>query len=372
MTKICDAIVIGGGIVGCSVAFGLAKSGLSVIVLDEGDVAFRTSRGSFGLVWVQSKGPGVPEYQRWSRLSAEDWTGFAAELKALSGVDTGHRRPGGIAICLDEAEWHARIAFCERLRKESGSLGFEYEMLSRDATAKFVPGLGPTVVGGCYTCYDGDANPLALMRALNAAMQRVGVGYVPQAHATLTRVAPNAFTVSAGGKSYHAPKVILAAGVGNKALGTQVGLKVEVRPQRGQIIITERIRRIFEMPTWLIRQTPEGGMIIGDSREEAGFEEETTAHVLREIARRSLLAFPFLSGVRVVRAWGALRVMSPDGLPIYDEAVAYPGAFAVTCHSGVTLAAAHAGRLAPMIAAGAITGLDRFSTKRFDVQAAVA
>jgi glycine/D-amino acid oxidase-like deaminating enzyme len=126
------------------------------------------------------------------------------------------------------------------------------------------------------------------------------------------------------------------------------------------------------MPTWLIRQTPEGGIIIGDSREEVGFDEGTSTHVLGNIARRATLAFPFLAGLRIVRAWGALRVMSPDGLPVYDESAAFPGAFAVTCHSGVTLAAAHAYRLAPQIAEGAIRGFDRFSTTRFHVQAAAA
>lgn len=370
MQRTSDVIVIGGGIVGSSVAFGLAKAGAATVVLDEGDVAFRTSRGSFGLVWVQSKGAGVPEYHRWSRESADDWVPFAAELKERSGIDTGHRRPGGVALCLNQSDWDTRVAQCERIRREAGNLGFEYQMLDRGEVARLVPGIGPSVIGGCYTRYDGDANPLALLRALHAAMQGLGVRYVPGARAEFSRVAPNAFTVTAGGELFSAPKVVLAAGVGNKALGASVGLNVDVRPQRGQIIITERVRTIFSMPTWLIRQTPEGGMIIGDSREEVGFDEGTTAQVQREIARRAILAFPFLASLRVVRAWGALRVMSPDGLPVYDESSAYPGAFAVSCHSGVTLAGVHACRLAPQIARGTITGLERFSTRRFDVQAA--
>jgi glycine/D-amino acid oxidase-like deaminating enzyme len=372
VNRACDAIIIGGGIVGCSIAFGLARSGLQVIVLDEGDVAFRTSRGSFGLVWVQSKGIGVPEYQRWSRESSADWIDLATELRDRSGVDTGHRRPGGVAICLNEAEWKTRIANCERLRREAGDFGFEYEMLSRDELSRLVPGLGPTVVGGCYTRYDGDANPLALMRALNGAMQGCGVRYVPNARATIARAAPNSFVVSAGGEAYSAPKMVLAAGVGNKALAATVGMKVDVRPQRGQIIVTERIRQIFSMPTRLIRQTPEGSMLMGDSREEVGFDEGTTAEILKDIARRATLAFPFLAALRVVRAWGALRVMSPDGLPIYEQSSVFAGAFAVTCHSGVTLAAAHAYRLAPQIANGTLVGLERFSAKRFDVQVADA
>ena len=70
-----DAIVIGGGLVGSAIAYGLARAGLKAALLDEGDVAFRASRGNFGLVWVQSKGDGAPHYQRWTRQSAQyPWT----------------------------------------------------------------------------------------------------------------------------------------------------------------------------------------------------------------------------------------------------------------------------------------------------------
>ena len=68
-----DAIVIGGGLVGSAIAYGLVRAGLGTALLDEGDVAFRASRGNFGLVWVQSKGDGAPHYQRWTRRSADEW-----------------------------------------------------------------------------------------------------------------------------------------------------------------------------------------------------------------------------------------------------------------------------------------------------------
>ncbi len=67
-----DAMVIGGGLVGTAVAYGLTRLGKRPVVLDEGDIAHRASRGNFGLVWVQSKGFGVPEYQRWTRTSADE------------------------------------------------------------------------------------------------------------------------------------------------------------------------------------------------------------------------------------------------------------------------------------------------------------
>jgi glycine/D-amino acid oxidase-like deaminating enzyme len=84
-----------------------------------------------------------------------------------------------------------------------------------------------------------------------------------------------------------------------------------------------------------------------------------------------VLSFPWLRELQIVRAWAALRVMPPDGLPIYDQSERFPGAFSANCHSGVTLAAAHANLFAPMVAAGTLDpSLDLFSARRFDVPAA--
>ncbi|MBT5343539.1 MAG: FAD-dependent oxidoreductase, partial [Acidiferrobacteraceae bacterium] len=75
-----DIAVIGGGLLGSAFAYGLSKLSDSVGLIDEGDNAIRTARGNFGLVWVQGKGQGMPEYARWSRKSADEWLAFSDEL----------------------------------------------------------------------------------------------------------------------------------------------------------------------------------------------------------------------------------------------------------------------------------------------------
>jgi glycine/D-amino acid oxidase-like deaminating enzyme len=94
--------------------------------------------------------------------------------------------------------------------------------------------------------------------------------------------------------------------------------------------------------------------------------------VMQTIARRAVLAFPWLRDLQIVRAWAALRVMPPDGLPIYDQSERFPGAFTANSHSGVTLAGAHANLFAPLVAAGMLDpALEPFSARRFDVPVAV-
>lgn len=364
-----DSIVIGGGLVGSAVAYGLTRRGLKVAVLDEGDVAFRASRGNFGLVWVQSKGLGVPEYQRWTRQSSVLWDDFAVELKQETGIETQHEHRGGVHICITEKDFADRKKYMEQLHLESGETRFEYEMLDHSALKKLMPEIGPEIAGASYTPYDGAANPLYLLRSLHSALIKRGGAYFPHSKVTALKAAPNDFTVTAGGTTFNAPKLVLAAGLGNKALGELVDLNVPVEPVRGQIFVTERVKPILSMLTIWVRQMAEGGLLIGESREEAGFNDATTPDVQKALAARAIKMFPFLRDVRIVRHWSALRVMAPDGLPIYEQSAEYPGAFVATCHSGVTLAAAHAMRYAEFVADGALAPeVARFSNKRFDVQ----
>jgi glycine/D-amino acid oxidase-like deaminating enzyme len=366
-----DAIVIGGGLVGSAIAYGLARGGLRTALLDEGDVAYRASRGNFGLVWVQSKGEGAPHYQRWTRRSADEWPALAAELLARTGIAVGHERPGGVHLCLSAAELEERRARMERMRAQSGNFGFDYRMLDRRELADMLPGLGPSVIGASYTAYDGHANPLNLLHALHKGFVEKGGRYIPNTAVRDAKAAPGDFRIGIGDGEIGAPKVVLAAGLGNAPLAPLFGLNAPVRPQRGQILVTERAQRVLPMPTTTIRQTVEGGIMLGDSQEDVGFDTSQKPAVMQTIARRAVLSFPWLRDLQIVRAWAALRVMPPDGLPIYDQSAGLPGAFTANCHSGVTLAGAHANLFAPMVAAGALDpALDLFSAQRFDVPAA--
>ena len=100
--------VVGGGLVGAAIAWGLAKAGKRVAVLDEGDSAVRASRGNFALVWVQAKGLGLPAYAGWTVRSSNAWAAFADELRRETGLDVHFERPGGFHLALGEAELEAR------------------------------------------------------------------------------------------------------------------------------------------------------------------------------------------------------------------------------------------------------------------------
>jgi glycine/D-amino acid oxidase-like deaminating enzyme len=346
-----QVIVIGGGLVGTAVAYGLARTGVDVVVLDQGDDAFRASRGNFGLVWVQGKGHDLPDYSRWTRSSASRWAAFAQALMADSGIDVQLRQPGGFHMCFSDEELLERQARLQSLQDALGD--YPFQMLDAAELKARLPLIGPSVVGASYTPQDGHVNPLKLLRALHTAAQAKGARFHGGLQVDRIDSAPGEFRVMTGERCFTAPRIVMAAGLGNPHLARQVGLHAPVAPNRGQVLISERVRPFLQYPTINVRQTDEGTVQLGDSMEEVGFDDSTSTDVLAMIARRGLSTFPLLRDVRLVRAWGALRVMSPDGYPIYQQSDTHPGAFVVTCHSGVTLAAAHALRIAPWIMGGA-------------------
>jgi hydrogen cyanide synthase HcnC len=366
-----DVAVIGGGLVGAAIGWGLARAGRRVAVLDEGDVAYRASRGNFALVWVQSKGLGMPEYAAWTRRSSDGWAGFAQALKEETGLDVAFQRPGGFHLCLSEAEFEARANTMKRLHNQPRMMQYPYEMMERGAVEKMLPQIGPEVVGGSYCPLDGHCNSLRLLRALHTGLKRHDADYLPNHIVETIEPRGGGFRLATQGGDVAAGKIVLAAGNGNARLGPMVGLDVPVRPQRGQIVVTERARPFLPYPVVTIRQTDEGSVMLGDSVEEAGWDDRVGSAVIATIANRATRMFPLLKGLNVVRSWAALRVMTADGFPIYQQSAICPGAFVATCHSGVTLAANHALAVAPMIAAGRLAAdLDLFSARRFDVSKA--
>jgi hydrogen cyanide synthase HcnC len=364
-----DVAVIGGGLLGAAIAWGLAGIGQRVVVLDEGDVAYRAARGNFGLVWVQGKGLGLPQYAAWTKRSSDQWDEFAGLLHEQTGFDVHFRRPGGFHLCLSESELESRAKLLARLHDQPAMVKYGYDILDHDRLERVLPQIGPQVAGASYCALDGHVNPLRLLRALHAGMQQSGATYLADQPVEQIRSAGGGFRLTTRRGELRAGKIVLAAGNGNARLGPMVGLNIPVRPQRGQILVTEKVVPFLNHPVATIRQTDEGSVMIGASVEESGWDASVDTGVVAVMAERAVRMFPQLRPLNVVRSWGALRVMTADGFPVYAQSEDCPGAFAAACHSGVTLAANHALVLAPLIAKGSLPGqqFDSFSPRRFDV-----
>ncbi|WP_175950859.1 FAD-dependent oxidoreductase [Burkholderia sp. BCC0405] len=366
MNNTFDFAVVGGGLVGMAIAYGLAKRGQRVVVLDGEDSSFRAARGNFGLIWVSGKGRKQPDYGRWSLESSHLWPAFAEELEAASGLSLGYSKPGGLNIALTEESLSASIENVDYLYRQDARLG--YEVLDHRQLKALVPEIADDVVGAVYSANDGHVSPLYTLRALFAAFERAGGIYVPNATVATIDGSTGGYRLDTGTATFRSARIVLCAGLGNRDLAPMVGLDAPVVPLRGQILVTERVRPFLHYPTLSVRQTAEGSVLLGESAEDVGMDAGVSADIVAHIARKAVKPFPLMHSVNVVRAWGALRVMTPDSMPIYEESPTCPGAFLATCHSGVTLAAAHCERLVPWLLGGQRPPiLDYFHARRFHV-----
>lgn len=362
-----DYTIIGGGIVGLSVAWGLLRRGLSVTVLDGDDRSFRASRGNFGLVWVQSKGMNQPRYAKWSQQSAKIWSDFAKEVGDNTGLSIPLEQKGGLDLHFSEETLATTVEKYEKLKAQLGG-DYPYEVLGHNALRKSEPHIGPKVLGAILHHQDGHANPLKLLIALAADVRRLGGRVLNGKTVTDVEKSEEFRITCADGTILTSPKVVLSAGLGAARLGPKMGFKAPIRPQRGQVLITEKLPKLINRPSLIARQVDEGGIQIGATNEEVGFDDRVTQPGLSGLAAEAIAAYPALARAQLVRSWGALRILSPDGLPIYQQSTEMPGAYLVTCHSGITLAAAHARFLPDWLEqTDAAPNLEVFSEDRFAV-----
>lgn len=347
-----ETIIVGGGVVGAAIGYGLAKLGRRTAIVDGGDGDVRASRTNFGLIWVQGKGDGFAPYQRLTRQSADLWPAFSQELQTLTGVDLEYRRNGGLLFCLSEAEAAEETSLAERMASENP--GYSAELIDRARIERMLPGitLGPKVCAASFSAMDGDVNPLLVLRALLDGFGRLG-GTLKTGQ-TVKSVTPagSGYQVMAGETLLAAEQVIIAAGNDTMSFAEPLDLPVHVEAERGQLLITERVAPIFPYAASGVRQTARGTFQLGATNERVGRSLGTTPEGARSIAQRAINIFPALGDLRVVRQWAGLRVLSPDGFPIYDQSRTHRGIHVVVCHSGVTLAAVHAGPFANWLVQG--------------------
>lgn len=362
-----EITIVGGGVVGLCVAMGLLQAGHRVHVLDGADSDLRASQGNFGLIWGQGKGWDFAPYAKWTADALAAWPDFGRKLTDLSGLNVALEQTGGFEFftSVDEMD-----EFAGMLAAQQGHLGnrFSPEILSGDELRLQIPGIGPDVVGASFSQLDGHVNPLRFLRALRLSVAALGGRIMTDAHVSdITPAAGGGFDLTlADGQVCGTAKVILCAGLGSAKLAGHLGFSTRILPQRGELLITEKLGERLPFLSSTIRQVDEGGIQIGGTKADVGLDDSETIDVMAGLARHAVAVFPALADVRVVRAWGALRVMSPDGYPVYARSPNHSDAYLVTCHSGVTLAPLHASVLAGWIDdTPTAPDLEAFDERRF-------
>lgn len=374
LLKSVDIIVIGGGLSGSATALGLVRQGAgNVMLFDQQLPSQRLSRGNFGLTWFMCKGADHPIYAQWCRMAARQWPDFAAELQEETGYDVELEWTGGAVHAFGEDEFEAHTRSIEKIKAVCQSVGLDYpvKMLNRSEFADLVPDmqLGEDVTGAMYTPEQGHVNPLMLLTALRCAFQKKG-GLFRGAD-SVEQIIPGSdgtVVVKTKGDTFQCEKLVIAAGHGSMRLLKSLGETLHIYPSRGQIMVTERRPRSLTVPILCVRQTPDGTFLIGLSTEDTGLDTRTTVKAMKSQAANAIRLFPQLANFNWVRAWGAIRVMTPDGAPIYSRVAGHDNIFVLALHSAVSLAPMKISAIAPWILGkGEAKQLHHFTNGRFNV-----
>ncbi len=349
-----DICVIGGGLMGAATALGLVKCGARVLMVDRTSSLYKASRANFGLVWSQSKGLGNRHYRRLSVKAVLAFKSFAGWLEQESGINTELRLGAGMILSIGAEELAARRKQVQQLHHEAEQSGETHpsRMVDRDEAQALVgaASLGDHVAGGSFSEIDGDVNPLLLLRAMRKVFNSRGGLFRQGCTVNAIQHTGGSYILETNLGTVETPGIVLAAGLGNIELAAKLGKNVPLMPQKGQLLVTERVSPFLPFPMSGIRQTGNGSVMIGYTNEDTGFEVSTTASAAKELSRRALETFPGLGRVRVVRSWGGLRLLTRDGAPIYDKID--ENAYLLATHSAVTLAALHASLLPGWILGG--------------------
>ena len=255
---------------GACVAWGLARQGLRVCVLDEGDIALRASRANFALIWVQGKGIGFPAYAAWTKAAAEAWPRLAAELRSETGINVGLDQPGGFTLCLSDRELQVNVDAMARLHNQPDTVTYPYEILDHAQTKARLPAIGPDVSGSIYCPLDGHVNSLRLFRALHAALKARSVDYRADHAVTVIEPRAGGFALTGAWGEIESCKSRSRRGTRQCAAGADGGARGsdEAEPRTDH---RHREGRSFPaLSRVTVRQTDEGGVMIGDSEEADG------------------------------------------------------------------------------------------------------
>lgn len=339
-----DVVIIGGGVIGCSIAYNLASRGVKDVVLLERDYLASGATGRCGAGIRQQWGTEMN--CKLAKYSMDIFENMNEILETRRDIEL--KQDGYLILAYSNREMEQ---FEKNLELQQ-SLDIPAYRVSPSEAKEIVPHLSlKGVVGGTFCPTDGHANPFRVTQAYAEAAERLGVSIYTYTEALDIETDKGQVTGVETEKGFIKTDVVVnAAGGYSKNIGSMVDIDLPLKPERHQILVTERVEPLqgpmvisFSYNIYC-QQTPDGSFIMGfgDPDEPESHNINSSWQFLEEMAEKAVDLLPVLGNLRVIRQWAGLYNVTPDAQPILDEARELPGFYIAAGFSG------HGFMIAPM------------------------
>jgi glycine oxidase len=312
------AIVIGGGIIGCSVAWRLAAEGVATTMLERGRVGQEASWAAAGMIAPQAEAEGPGPFFDFCMKARDAFDGIVDRLMRDGGVDPEYDRAGILYVALD-ADERAQL---ERRARWQRSVGAPLEELSGAEARRVEPMLSPEAVYAIHMPTNRRTDNRKLTQAYAAAARKAGAEFVEGARveALALRGERAIGVLMDGGSIREADVVVNAAGVWAGEIRGLEADRVKLHPVRGQIVCFEVAPgtigpALFSLRGYVVPRR-DGRLLAGSTMEEAGYNKSVTLAGLDKIARGAAAIVPTLGAAAFREAWAGLRPATRDLLPV--------------------------------------------------------
>jgi sarcosine oxidase subunit beta len=338
-----DAVIVGGGVMGCAIAYNLAKQGLKPVVIEKSDIGGEASGSNGGGVRQSARNLkemplAMESIQMYGRLHEE------------LGMDVEYVRQGNLRLCTSEEELETMRQSIENQK----STGLELEMLDRKQVLEINPHVGEKVIGASYCPNDGHVNPLLVTYGFFKKSKSLGARFYTREEATEIRMQKGRVTgVVTDKNTFETDLVVDAAGVAGRKVANMVGLDLPMRPIFSEALITEAYPPLFKQMVghakglFYGRQTVHGSFFWGGFVGTEQFiyrEGKPLFHYIGPaISQMVIDFFPVLKDLNVIRMWSGLIAQMADAIPVLGFTLEVPGFVFATGFSG------HGFGLAPVI-----------------------
>lgn len=309
-----DILIIGGGIIGCTLARELARVCKRVVVVERRRIGSGASSAAAGLLT-----PAVSTSEAGALIdlcldSASSYQQWIEELRQDGAGDVGFGRPGLLDVWTEEAQAEVKRA---ELSLQSQR---QVEILSESEVRRREPALTGPVAGAAFYPHDGLVDPVRLIGAVALVAERAGVVFHEMEPVLdAVRDGDHVSAVHTVAASYRPGLVVLTAGAWSGGLAQTLGLSLPTIPVKGQMLLADcRVAPIhgplFAGDALFVPQA-DGRLALGVTVEHAGFDDRVTLDGVRRVLTSTCAVAPAVGGLPLIRAWAGLRPATPDGWP---------------------------------------------------------